>query len=244
MMKKSIFCRSILYLAALVFLSAISSTKPAFAGDACFDAFRRDNYATALRVCPSLAKQGNATAQTVLGLLYAEAKGVPQDFKMAARWYRMAAEQGEVDAQVFLAQLYADGLGVAQNFSEAAKWFGLAAATGDPFAQYGLGLMSYKGEGVPQDDKKALQLFRLAVEGGDIGASYMLATMYSNGRGGRQDNVLAYMWFDVSILDGPSDAKEKRDRLARKMSPADLAKARDLARSCHDNFYENCEERR
>ena len=38
--------------------------------------------------------QGNADAQFSLGVLYAEGRGVPQDYVEAARWFRRAAEQG------------------------------------------------------------------------------------------------------------------------------------------------------
>ena len=43
-------------------------------------------------------------AQTALAKMYEAGKGVPQDFKLAASWYRKAAEQGNVWGQYFLAQ--------------------------------------------------------------------------------------------------------------------------------------------
>src|SRR5262249_10278355 len=38
------------------------------------------------------ADQGNATAQTNLGFLYNQGRGVPQDYTAAVGWYRKAAE--------------------------------------------------------------------------------------------------------------------------------------------------------
>ena len=53
------------------------------------------NKATAL----TLAEQGDAAAQCLLGVVYAQGLGVPQDYKEAAKWYRLAAEQGHAAAQ-------------------------------------------------------------------------------------------------------------------------------------------------
>ena len=57
-------------------------------------AYRRGDYATALRIWRSLADQGDANAQYNLGLMYQKGKGVPQDYKEAVKWYMLAAEQG------------------------------------------------------------------------------------------------------------------------------------------------------
>ena len=46
-----------------------------------------------------LAEQGNATAQVVVGFMYAEGRGVPQDDADAVRWYRLAS--GHVGASLW-----------------------------------------------------------------------------------------------------------------------------------------------
>ena len=57
-------------------------------------AYKRGDYATALRLLRPLAAQGNAAAQYLLGLMYGRGDGVPQDDAEAVKWYRLAAEQG------------------------------------------------------------------------------------------------------------------------------------------------------
>ena len=52
-----------------------------------------------LREWTPLAKQGDAHAQFLLSLMYAEGKGVPQDYKTALKWYSLAAKQGDAPAQ-------------------------------------------------------------------------------------------------------------------------------------------------
>ena len=46
----------------------------------------------------SLAEQGHAHAQLVLGVMYAEGKGVRQDYKEAYAWCDIAASQGSTPA--------------------------------------------------------------------------------------------------------------------------------------------------
>jgi uncharacterized protein len=54
----------------------------------------KGDYATALRLWRPLAEQGNAYAQYNLGLMYDYGTGVAQDYREAAKWYRLAAVRG------------------------------------------------------------------------------------------------------------------------------------------------------
>ncbi|HME56748.1 MAG TPA: tetratricopeptide repeat protein, partial [Terracidiphilus sp.] len=74
------------------------------------------------------ADQGNALAQSILGHLYSDGEGVPQDFTQAVFWYRKAAEQGDDFAQFHLGYLYDKGRSVPQDYAEAYFWLDLAAA--------------------------------------------------------------------------------------------------------------------
>ena len=68
------------------------------------------------------ARAGDAEAQTLLGDMYADGKGLKQDYKMAAKWYRKAAEQGYAKAQKKLGNFYTFGKGVKQDYKKAAEW--------------------------------------------------------------------------------------------------------------------------
>jgi hypothetical protein len=97
------------------------------------------------------AEKGNAEAQYMLGQIYEDGgmgmavpdsdgsytngrvvnfHPVPNDFGLAAKWYRMAAEQGNALAQNHLGSIYADGRGVPQDYAEAYFWLSLASANG------------------------------------------------------------------------------------------------------------------
>jgi len=45
------------------------------------------------------AEQGDARAQTNLGSMYTEGRGVPQDFVQAHMWFNLAAAQGHESAK-------------------------------------------------------------------------------------------------------------------------------------------------
>ena len=73
------------------------------------------------------AEQGNTEAQIVLGWMYYNGEGVPQDFAEAAAWYRKAAKQGDAGAQTTLWEMYLHGEGVPQDDVEAVAWHRKAA---------------------------------------------------------------------------------------------------------------------
>jgi len=114
-------------------------------------AAQNGDFATALREWMPLAEQGDVLAQYNLGLLYDMGKGVPQDYKAAAKWFTEAAKQGDADAQYNIGHMYAEGQGVIQDYKMAVMWFTRAAEQGYASAQSNLAYMYDKGWGVLQD---------------------------------------------------------------------------------------------
>ncbi len=114
-----------------------------------------------------LAAQGDAEAQTNLGVMYANGEGVPQNDAEAVKWSRLAAAQGYAIAQYNLGVMYANGAGVSQNYAEAVHWYRLAAEQGHAIAQYNLGVMYANGRGVPQNYARAYLWFSMAAAQGN-----------------------------------------------------------------------------
>ncbi len=142
-------------LAGLVLIAALCAgftlglTAPAWAGfDEGVAAYKRGDYATALREWLPLAEQGVAYAQFNLGVMYRNGQGVPQDDAETVKWYRKAAEQGVAGAQYNLGHMYDEGLGVRQDDARAVKWYRKAAEQGVAYAQFNLGVMYRNGQGV------------------------------------------------------------------------------------------------
>jgi TPR repeat protein len=142
---------------------------PAFSADfqKGLTAAQSGDYATALREWTPLAKQGDARAQSSLGLLYEAGKGVPQDYKTAVKWYKLAAEQGYASAQNNLGVIYQRGKGVPEDYKTAMKWYKLAAEQGDASAQYSLGYMYDSGKGASKNNVYAHMWLNIAVSSGD-----------------------------------------------------------------------------
>jgi hypothetical protein len=116
------------------------------------------------------------------------------------------------------------------DYVKAYKVFKPLAEQGDADAQWYLGLMYHMGEGVPQDYIEAVKWNRKAAEQGNSAAQRNLGFMYGDGEGVPQDYVLAHMWLNLAAAQGALHAKESRDMVAEKMTPAQLAEAQRLAR--------------
>jgi hypothetical protein len=127
---------------ALVFMAT-----PALAGD--FEdgarAYAAGNYQMAMSLWQKAAGQGNAAAQTTLGIMYEKGQGTAVDSPQAAFWYRQAADQGNAAAQTNLGFLYERGQGVAQDDTQAVYWYRKAAERGRAEAQFNLGRMYRPG---------------------------------------------------------------------------------------------------
>jgi len=90
------------------------------------------------------------------------------------------------------------------------------------------------GQGLPQDYAEAAKWFRKAAEQGDARAQFNLGGMYGQGQGVPQDYVEAHMWLNLAASNAPGEKYEEyaavRDRVASRMSAAQVAEAQRLAR--------------
>ena len=171
------------------------------------------------------AERGDSGAQNTLGDLYANGRGVTQDYTLAVKWYRQAAHQGHAAAQYNLGTLYASGIGVPRNPAEAAKWYRQSAGQGNLDAQYNLAQMLSMGAGVPRDLAEALKWYRQAAEQGDALSQFNLARRYREGKDVAVDPVEAYKWFMLAAAQGIRDAAKMRDELKHEMTRDQMAEA-------------------
>jgi TPR repeat protein len=133
--------------------------------------------------------------------------------------------------------LYGKGLGVPQDYAEAVTWYRKAAEQGYAVAQYALGVGYDRGQGVPQDDAEAVTWYRKAAEQGYADAQNNLGNIYNAGRGVPQDFVQAHKWYSLAAARSAASevrlrngAVKNRDRVAAKMTTAQIAEAQRLAR--------------
>ena len=115
---------------ALVVLALIASNARADEFDEGFEAFKRQDYVSAVRIYRPLAERGHLAAQSNLGLMYRLGMGVPQDYSEAIKWLRLASVGRQSAAQYYLGAMYAQGEGVAQDYVKAHMWLNTSAARG------------------------------------------------------------------------------------------------------------------
>jgi uncharacterized protein len=217
------------------------------------------NYETAVKFWHLLeAEQGSSYAQHNLGWLYQQGKGVPKNNKIAVKWWTRAAKQGSTNALFYKGLLYLVGPGEIQDnifarlfnnisvssgigiYDNAAYWYLLAATQGHAEAQNNLGVMYKDGKGVAENFKAATKWFRLAAEQGNVNSQYQLGWIYTVGTGSKQDIVYAHMWLNLVASRGQKGGMELRDKIARQMTPSQLAEAQKLAGECVRKKYQGC----
>ncbi|MCK9380957.1 MAG: sel1 repeat family protein [Sulfuritalea sp.] len=123
------------------------------------------------------AKDGRASARTLLGWMYAEGIGGKVDLARAAKYYSEAAKMGEAAAHNNLGELYEKGRGVAKDPRKAFEHYLSAADAGFPPAQFNVGRLYAAGKGTPQDLAAARRWFGAAANAGIIPAQRILEAL-------------------------------------------------------------------
>jgi uncharacterized protein len=142
-------------------------------------------------------------------------------------------EQGSAEDQYHLGLQYEKAS--PRDHREAVRWYRMAAMQRHTGAFYRLCVLSDIGRGIPQDYQEALRWCRLAADQGHGQAMFVLATHYEKARGVPKDAVQAYQWYNLSASNGYEDGAKWRDRLARDMTPTQIAQAQFLARNWKPN---------
>lgn len=112
---------------ALPMLAAVAGVAVAGPLEDVEAAWRREDYATVLRILRPRADQGIAHAQFLMGNMYYKGLSVLQNDGEAAKRYRLAADQGHARAQHSLGLMYSIGRGVQKDRVQALMWLELAA---------------------------------------------------------------------------------------------------------------------
>jgi TPR repeat protein len=117
---------------------------------------------------------------------------------------------------------------VRRDSAKAVKWLRLAADQENAQAQFVLANIYW----VRTDYAEAFKLYLRSAEHGYGYAQDYLGSMYAFGRGVPVDNVQAYFWHDRAAAQGVQNAAEKRDLIAKLLTPDEIAQAQKLAQEC------------
>ena len=125
-------------------------------------AYKKKDYAAALKEFAPAAKQGNAEAEAYLGQMYLLGQAVPQDRAQAIKLFRASADQGNADAQFYLGTIY---LLPHKDIPQGLMWMRLSAEQGNKDAQLLLGQTYMQGlKQLPLDPVQADMWLRLAAK--------------------------------------------------------------------------------
>jgi hypothetical protein len=119
------------------------------------------------------------------------------------------------------------------------------AGQGNAEAQYFLGMMyAHGGWGVPQDYTMARGWYEKAAVQGYAMAQYNLGALYFYGQGVPQNDVKTYMLWSLAAVrfvgDLQKQAAEYRDKVASRMTPAQIEEAQRLAQQCQAQQFKGC----
>lgn len=174
-------------------------------------AWRRNDFREAALELTSAAEAGHASAQALVGFMYAEGKGgLPKDETKAVEFYRKASDQGNALAQNNLGFAYASGRGgLPKDDAKALELIQKSAEQGNAAGQNSLGFFYSTGRGgLPKDDTKALEFYRKAADQGNTMGQTNMGLFYAAGRGGLpRDDAKALEYFRKAADQGNANAQ-------------------------------------
>ena len=127
------------------------------------------------------------------------------------------------------------------DYRNALKIIRRLAEQGNAPGQANLGVMYANGQGVAQNYAEALKWYRLAAAQGDASAQNSLGFMYANALGIAQDYVRAHMWFNLGAESGFTTALASRDLTSTRMTPQQVALAKQMAIDCQRRNFKGCD---
>lgn len=184
-------------------------------------AMNKEDYEMAIKTYKDILKlDPNATAQCILGSLYAQGKGVEQNFMEGAYFFHQAELNGDEQSENLCLKCSMDFVhsneekSSKQIYSEMIKFIHYVyPEMTDINIEVCRRLYAIAGHHFnKQEYAPAAKLFRAAGEFGNDGYSQnYLAVLYNLGLGIEQNDLAALYWFDKAIDNGAADVAQ-RDR--------------------------------
>lgn len=161
----------------------------------------KENHSAAVRWALIAAEAGIDRGQNILGELYRDGIGVPQNFATALKWFETAAQQDLALAYYNASTLYRNpDLGFT-DMAKGLEYLKRAADKGHAAAMIDLALSYASGTGVQQDYALALEWYSKAAARNRKSA-VKLAKAYEAGVFGEPDPARAYKWYYVAQESG------------------------------------------
>ncbi len=175
------------------------------------------------------ALDGDARAVYELATRAADGPTGSRDPKLALRLFERAAVAGLAPAQFRLGNMFEKGVGAPRDLPLARIWYQRAAERGNAKAMHNLAVLYAEGAAGKPDYATANTWFAKAAELGVRDSQYNLAVLLGRGLGAPADLAQSYVWFAIAAVQGDEDAARKRDEVAQRLKPEELAAAKARA---------------
>lgn len=186
-----------------------------------------------------LAEKGDVRAQHWMGLMLHN-RG---RYDKAISWYSRALENGDAKSANRIAFFFEHGIGRPKDLNKALAWHRKGAQLGNFGSQIAYAAALRSGEVLARDDRESFQWYAKAAAQRGIyaqnGYAYLpIAEMYEEGVGIPRNLGRAFAYaqaaeltVDSSDTASQENARSLRDKVAGRLSPAELAAAERLYRS-------------
>jgi len=176
--------------------------------DAAYNAYFLGNQKTALDLARPRAERGDASAMSLLGMIYNDGRAVARDPEQAAHWFAQAAEAGDPQAALKYGLSLYNGFRVAIDKNRGEEFVKRAVDAGVPasFSHYAHMLMEHAPENERLD--VGLTWFLRGVAAGDADSAYYAAHILDSGTSTRPPNLpAARAMLELAAFGGNSGAQ-------------------------------------
>jgi localization factor PodJL len=122
--------------------------------------------------------------------------------------------------------MHEKGDGTPLDLKQAAFWYERAAMGGNIRAMHNLATLLASGRNGKPDYAAALRWYGEAAESGLRDSQYNLGVLLALGLGSKLDRPKAFQWFSLAAAQGDTEAAQKRDEMAGRLSAAEMKASR------------------
>lgn len=174
--------------------------------DTAWDFHDSGDFDKAFALCLPVAKEGFAPAQNLMGVLYANGRGVEKDINAAIEWYKKAAASDYRAALFNLGRIYDMGQDVPRDLEQAHHWHLKAAKAGNSKSMARVAEMFGKGEGTAENQEQAISWLVKAAQNGYKPADMQLDMMFIN-KAAEQYAYLMFPYMEQKAAGGDINAQ-------------------------------------
>jgi uncharacterized protein len=149
----------------------------------------------AARWLDAAARYGLVEAQTLLGQVLLDGRGLPKDAVAALKWFGIAADAGYPPAMNMVGRCHERGWGTPVNWAAAARWYRRSAEASYDWGQYNLANLLLQGQGLPRDRHEARAWYLRAANQGHAKSMNMLGRFVEEGWEQTTELMSAVAWY-------------------------------------------------